>query len=258
MNEAIKKHIVHGLEKNVRFDGRKCIEMRDITIETGASQNAEGSARVKIGDTEVIAGVKLTVEDPFHDTADQGNLMVNAELLPLSSPRFEQGPPSIEGILLARVIDRGIREAHAIDVKKLCIKEGSKVWSVSVDICTINDDGNLLDASALAAMAAIKDAVYPEYDLESNAINYQKKTTKKLPLAKEPVQVTVHKIGTHLVIDPLPDEERLAEAQLVIATLANGEICALQKTGKTPFSLDEIEKMLSVAGEQSAELRKLL
>ena len=194
MNDAVKKHIMRGLEKGVRADGRKLIEMRDISIETGASKNAEGSARVKIGDSEVIAGVKLAVESPFGDTSDQGNLMVNAELLPLSSSRFEVGPPSIEGILLARVIDRGIREAHAIDVKKLCIKQGDKVWSVSVDICTINDDGNLLDASALAAMAAIKDAVYPEYDMETNSVNYSKKTTKKLPLAKEPVQVTVHKI----------------------------------------------------------------
>ncbi|MEK7871091.1 MAG: hypothetical protein AAB244_01745 [Nitrospirota bacterium] len=33
MNEAIKKHIIHGLEKNVRFDGRKCIELRNITID---------------------------------------------------------------------------------------------------------------------------------------------------------------------------------------------------------------------------------
>ncbi|HLC85000.1 MAG TPA: exosome complex protein Rrp42 [Candidatus Nanoarchaeia archaeon] len=258
MNDAVKKHIMRGLEKGVRADGRKLIEMRDISIETGASKNAEGSARVKIGDSEVIAGVKLAVESPFGDTSDQGNLMVNAELLPLSSSRFEVGPPSIEGILLARVIDRGIREAHAIDVKKLCIKQGDKVWSVSVDICTINDDGNLLDASALAAMAAIKDAVYPEYDMETNSVNYSKKTTKKLPLAKEPVQVTVHKIGTHLLIDPLPEEQELAEAQLTIATLANGEICALQKTGKAPFSLVEIEKMLSVSGTQSAELRKLL
>ena len=116
----IKDHIISLLAKDMREDGRKLTEYRKpIKIEYGISpKSAEGSSRVMIGDTEVVAGVKLEVGKPFPDTPDDGVLMVNAELLPLSNPDFESGPPSIASIELARVVDRGIRESHMIDTEK--------------------------------------------------------------------------------------------------------------------------------------------
>jgi len=113
-----------------RFDNRKPDEFREITIETGVAKNAEGSARVKIGKTEVLVGVKMNIGEPYPDSPDKGNLMTTAELLPLSSPRIQLGRPGIESIELARVIDRGIRESKFIQLDKLCIKKGEKVWNV--------------------------------------------------------------------------------------------------------------------------------
>ena len=164
--ERIKKYLQEGK----RFDGRKLEEFRDLTIETGVSKNAEGSARVKLGNTEVLVGVKLGVGTPYPDSPNKGNLMTTAELLPLSSPRFESGPPNINSIELARVTDRGIRESKCIDFKKLCIKEGEKVWILLIDICPINDDGNLRDAAALGAIAALKDLKFPKYDEEKGIL----------------------------------------------------------------------------------------
>ena len=88
MNNEFRLHVQKSLKKNIRFDGRKLDQCRPITVEYGISKNAEGSARVKIGNTEVLAGVKMSIESPYPDVPDQGNLMVNAELLPMSSPDF--------------------------------------------------------------------------------------------------------------------------------------------------------------------------
>ncbi len=118
MNEFLKSHIVKWFEKGKRYDGRALDEYRPVVVEYGVTKNAEGSARVKIGDTEVIAGVKLSVEKPYPDTPKDGNLMVGAEPLPLSSPDYEAGPPNEESIEVARVVDRGLRESKAIDTKK--------------------------------------------------------------------------------------------------------------------------------------------
>ena len=144
-------------KQDKRLDGRAMTEYRQpIAIETEISWTAEGSAKVQIGNTTVMAGVKLSLEKPYNDTPEEGGIMVNVELLPLSHPDYEPGPPGIKAIELARVIDRGIREAKAIDMKKLCIKPGEKAWFVTIDIITINDDGNLFDAAGLAALAALK------------------------------------------------------------------------------------------------------
>ena len=96
---ATKDYVTILLSKDLRSDNRKLDEYRKpITIETNISPKSEGSAKVTIGDTIVIAGIKMDIGEPFPDTQDQGNLMVNAELLPLSNPDFESGPPDVHSI----------------------------------------------------------------------------------------------------------------------------------------------------------------
>jgi len=163
MSNALREHIIKLFEAGTRLDGRKLDEYRKISLDVDVISTAEGSARVKIGKTDVISGVKLEVMEPYPDTQDQGSIMVGAELLPLSSPNFELGPPSKDAVELARIVDRGIRESKALDLKKLCIKEGEKVWMLIIDLVTINHDGNLFDASALAAIAALKNMKFPDF-----------------------------------------------------------------------------------------------
>lgn len=248
-------HLVKTLNSGARYDGRGFEEIREISVETGVSKSAEGSARVRFGKTDVIVGIKMSVETPYPDTADQGNLAVNAELLPMSSPEFEAGPPGIAAVELARVVDRGIRESKAIDQKKLCITAGEKVWSVMIDICTINDAGNLIDASALAAVAALKDAKFPKY--ENGQIDYSEHT-ERLPIAKEPVTLTVYKIGGNMIVDPIHEEEKAVDARLTAAVLKDGSICALQKGGASPLTAEEIDAMLAIVLKKAAELRSKL
>lgn len=252
----ILDHVNNLLDKGVRFDRRAFDEFREISVERGITPNAEGSARVKIGDTEVLAGVKMSVEKPYPDSPEKGNISVNVELLPLSSPRFEPGPPSIEAVEIARVVDRGIRESGAIDVKQLCIEPAEKVWTAFIDICTINDAGNLQDAASLAALVALKDTRLPE--IVDGAVNYKKKTDAGLPLSVDPIEVTVVKIGKNLIVDPTSEEEKVLDGRLTAAITDDNSICALQKGGDETLSLEEIDKMLTIATEKSQEIRKFL
>lgn len=252
-----KEHILKYVTKGLRYDGRKMDEYRPISIECGVSHSAEGSARVRIGETEVIAGVKLGMEKPYPDTPAQGNLMINAELTPLSSPEFETGPPGERAIETSRVIDRGIRESKAIDITKLCVEVGEKAWSVIVDIVTVNDAGNIADAAALATIAALKDAVYPALD-ENGSVDYTKKTKNKLPLVQTPIELTIIKIGEQLLVDPTPEEEAVLDARLTIALNDKDMVCAMQKGGESPLTVEEIGAMIDLATKHTKEIRKKL
>jgi len=252
-------HVVKLLNAGKRMDGRGLLDYRKpIDIEQDIIKTAEGSARVKIGKTEVIVGVKLEVGTPYPDTPDEGTIIVGAELLPLSNPEFELGPPGIQAVELARVVDRGIRESKAIDFKKLCIEEGNKVWLVVIDICTINDDGNLLDASSLAALAALKTVKFPKYDEKAEKVNYKEKTSKKLEVEKEPIAITVTKIGGKLIVDPTTEEEKVLDARLTVITEKDGTLCALQKGGDAPLTSDEVMQIVDIAAEKGKELRGAL
>ena len=244
------------LNQDHRVDMRKLDEYRKVKVELGVSKTAEGSAKVTLGETVVIAGVKLDVGEPFPDNPDEGSIIVTAELSPIASPDFELGPPDSQSIELARVVDRGIRESEAIDFKKLCIKEGEKAWTVFVDIYSLNDDGNLQDAAFLAAMAALKNTRFPK--LKDDKVIYGELTDKKLPLVKEPIECTLVKINGKIIADPNLREEKALSARLTVAVTKEGNICALQKGGDKGLSPDDVDKMIDMAIKGTKELRKLI
>lgn len=252
----MKPHLKNIILKGYREDGRKFDELRELTIETGISTSAEGSAKVKLGETEVIAGVKMSIEKPFSDTEDEGILMVNAELLPLSSSKFELGPPSFDSIELSRVVDRAIRESKFIDVKKLCIKKGEEVWSVMIDIYPINAAGNLFDAASIAALAALKDTKIPP--VKDGKVDYKKKGTVGLPMKKEiPLECTIFVVGDKLLVDPTDEEEEITEARLTVGTIGK-ELCALQKGGWKSLKEEQIKEIIELAMTKIEEIKKKL
>ena len=255
----MKEYIQQAVKKGKHIDGRELTSYRDpITIETGISKNAEGSARVKIGNTEVLAGIKMEIGEPYPDSPDEGTIIVTAELLALSNPEFESGPPGIQATEIARIVDRGIRESKYLDFKKLCIRKGEKIWMVLIDIYTINDDGNLIDAAALATLAALRDANLPV--VKDDKVDYGNFTTKKLPLDEKnmPVTVTVNKIGDGLVIDANNKEEEAITSRVTTAVKPNGDISAMQKGGEEGLTHEEIEKMVDIAIQKREELVKHL
>lgn len=173
---SIKRDYLSKLaEQGKRADGRTFNEFRKIEIETGLISKAEGSARVKIGNTQVVAGIKILIGTPYPDTPDSGVMTTAAELIPMASPDFEAGPPREKAIELARVVDRGIRESKIIEVDKLCLEPGEAIWMVFIDIHIIDFDGNLFDASSLAALAALHNAVIPIERLRPDLEKLQEK-----------------------------------------------------------------------------------
>lgn len=254
ISKITKKSIEEFLKEGRRLDGRKPDEFRKFKIETDVVEKAEGSATVTLGDSEVIVGVKLNVGTPFSDTPDQGVLMTGAELTALSHDEFEMGPPGPDAIELARVVDRAIRESEIIDLDTLCITAGEAVWTVFVDIYTLNADGNLFDAACLAAMSALSTAKMPEYK-DGEVIRENLK--KKLPMKGKVVSATFAKIGDHILVDPTMDEEEASEARLTVG-IKEGNIVSLQKGGEGGFTDKEVDEMLDRALKHSKNLLKAL
>jgi len=250
-----QEYVLKLLEADERVDGRKLDEFRNIKIETDIIERAEGSARVKIGKTDVIVGIKMDLAEPFPDIPDEGMLKTGAEFSPIASPDFTSGPPGEDATELARIVDRGIRESECIDLEKLCLKSGEKVWCVFVDVHMINHDGNLIDTSALAAVAALMKTKIPE--LKGDEI-IRDKLKKKLPIKHTPITITVGKVLGKFLIDPIREEEEVLDSKLTVAVMEDGKICAMQKSGNQGLSDEETIKMIDLAIKKSKEIRKLL
>jgi exosome complex component RRP42 len=252
-----QKQIAQLIAKGKRLDDRELTDYREIKLEQGIIERAEGSARVLLGKTEVMVGTKIETGEPFPDTPNEGVLTVNAELVPLASSTFEPGPPDENSIELARIVDRGIRESKAIDTEKLCIEPGKKVFVVFVDVYVLNHDGNLIDASALAAMAALLNTKMPNYEVEEGEVKLKSGYTP-LPMKKCPITITFAKINDKLIVDPCLEEEQVMDARISIAIDDDGNICAIQKGGSGYFTQEQVLEAAEIAKEKAEEMRKKL
>ena len=248
--------IVELAKEGKRLDGRKLDEMRPISIETDISENAEGSAKVKLGLTEVIAGTKMLPSQPYPDSRDEGSISVNAELLPLANPEYEFGPPSIDQVVFSRVVDRGIRESKSMDLKSLCIREGELAWTTFIDYYAINADGNLIDAGAIASLIAVMRTKIPKLDENDKVIKHE--FDGMLKLRRLPLQTTYVKIAGKIMLDPTYIEEKAADAKFSVATTEDGYLCSFQKSTGGSFTAQEVEGMCDLAFKVTKEIRKQL
>jgi exosome complex component RRP42 len=252
-----QKRIAELVSSGKRLDGRGLTDYREIQVEVGVIERAEGSARVRLGKTEVMAGIKIETGQPFPDVPNQGVLTVNAELVPLASPTFEPGPPNENAVELARIVDRGIRESKAIELEKLCVEPGKKVFIVFIDVYVLNHDGNLIDASALAALAALLNTKMFNYELEGGEIKIKPGYTP-LPIRNYPIAVTFAKINDKLIVDPWLEEEQVMDARLTMTLDKDGKICAIQKGGYGYLTTQQILEAAKIAREKTEELRKVV
>jgi len=288
---VIKRDYITKLaEQGKRIDGRTFDSYRTIDIETKVVNKAEGSARVKIGNTQVLCGIKMDIGEPFPDTPATGVMSTAAEFVPLASPDFESGPPRENAIELARVVDRGVRESQVIQLEKLCVSPGEKVWLVFIDIHILDYDGNLFDAASLAALAALLTTKVPlsrfiktlnekeraswqeqlkdiyripgvdEVPFGADETSTDKKIVENfpLPMIEPPISCTAVKINDFVLFDPCFDEEIIADARLTVATDNKGDLRAMQKGLSGSFTREEIQKVIKGALDNGQEIRKKL
>jgi exosome complex component RRP42 len=253
--KIMRSKIYSLLLQDKRIDGRKPTDLRPIKIETGLLSKAEGSALVSMGSTKILTGIKVEVGAPFPDRPDEGTFTVNAELLPLASASFEPGPPDERGIELARVVDRSLREGRVLDLKKLCLIEGEKVYVLFIDIYVLDYDGNYFDPSLISALAALATAKLPRYDVVDGKI--QKTGEYFTPEIRSlPFTVMVGVIGEKFLLDPQLEEEKVLDVSLVMGADEKGNITCVQKNSPGQVPLELMDSIVDIVIEKTGEIRR--
>jgi exosome complex component RRP42 len=252
-----KKQMMESISTGKRLDERSLDETRPIEIELDVIKKASGSAWVKLGKTEVVAGVKVETGEPFEGLENSGALIITAEVLPIASPHIEPGPPDEETIELARVVDRGVRQSEMLELSKLVLVPGKIVYTIFVDCSIINVDGNLLDATSYAVVAALASCKLPVFEIKDDKV-VDTGRTQEPPITTIPVSVTTVKIGDYLLLDPNIEEEACMDARLTITTNSKGSIVAMQKGLKGYFTVDEVKSIADKAINKGEEIRAIL
>ncbi len=257
VNTLLRDYLYDLVKEGKRLDGRAFDEIRPIEVKEGLFTKSEGEAWVKLGKTQVLVGVKFDVGEPFPDTPDKGVLVTNAELLPVASPTFEPGPPNEDAIEISRVVDRAIRSADAVDLNNLVIKEGELVYMIFLDMYVLDHDGNLDDALTIASLIALGRAKYPKVIYKGEGDIEVLEEKESLVLRDLPINFTFVKIGDALLLDPLLEEEMVAEASITIAINQEGKVCSIQKR-QGYFTMEEIKKAVEIGRSKWTDVASVI
>ncbi|MGA1821610.1 MAG: RNA-binding protein [Thermoplasmatota archaeon] len=244
-----RAHIRKLAEEGSRSDGRKFDQMRPLRIETGIIGSYNGSSRVRLGGTEVMAGIFMDTSRPYPNNPNSCTMHTKMDLNPMASPlfgRFDMEPDIIE---LSRVVDRGIRGSDMIDMGSLVIRPGEEVWRINMDLVVLDFDGNLIDGGNLALLKALQSTVVP-------ASRYDLGTDHPMPIKTLPISTTFVKIGDCLLFDPTSLEESVADARITITTDSDGIMRSLQKGGFGSFRPDEVRDAYARSVNVGERIRK--
>ncbi|XP_044789736.1 exosome complex component RRP42 isoform X5 [Bubalus kerabau] len=97
LSEAEKVYIVHGVQEDLRVDGRGCEDYRCVEVETDVVSNTSGSARVKLGHTDILVGVKAEMGTPKLEKPNEGYLEFFVDWIPrVRVLEDEEGSKDIE------------------------------------------------------------------------------------------------------------------------------------------------------------------
>ncbi|PIA59211.1 hypothetical protein AQUCO_00400233v1 [Aquilegia coerulea] len=210
-----EKHFIQGgIAQDLRSDGRKRLTYRPISVETGVLAQANGSARVKLGGTDVIASVKAELGRPNHLYPDKGKVSIYVDCSPTAAPMFEgRGGEELSAELsaaLQRCLLGGRSGAGAgINLSALIVVEGKMCWDLYIDGLVVSSDGNLLDALGAAIKAALSNTGIPKVNVavgasadEEPEVDISDEEFLQFDTSGVPVIVTLTKVGITLLMRP--------------------------------------------------------
>lgn len=228
-----------------RRDGRSVDEGRPVSIERGVNLYAEGSAYIKVGNTEVLCLATVEEKVPsFLRGKGVGWVTAEYSMLPRATSertRRERKGAGGRTMEIQRLIGRSLRAV--VNMPLL----GER--SVTVDCDVIQADGGTRSASITGAYVALHDAL-------SKLV--EKELIASLPILEEVAAVSVGVVSGIPVLDLDYAEDSTADVDMNLVMTGSGKLVEIQGTAEAePFDRSVMDELVTLAEGGIANLVNL-
>ena len=229
--------LLYSRGKLMRSNNRSATDLRPVEIVPDYISSAEGSALIRLGETQVIC--TASVEDgvpAFMKGMGKGWITSEYAMIPRATEsrtprevtRGRQGGRTME---IQRLIGRSLRAV--VDMVRLGERT---VW---IDCDVIRADGGTRTASITGALVALGLALQR---LVEN------KTLPRVPLKDYIAAISVGVVGGEVLLDLDYAEDSNAEVDMNVVVTGSGSLVEVQSTAEgRAFSREELNKLLEVA-----------
>lgn len=212
--------------------------LRRTVLEIGVLRHAEGSARIRVGNTEVLCAATVEERVPaFRKGSGKGWVTAEYAMLPRSSAERIQ-----------REAVRGRQEGRTLEIQRLIGRSLRSVVDLAsfgertllVDCDVIEADGGTRTASITGACVALHQAF--TWLVEQEKIAYQ-------PMRDLVAAVSVGIVGNRAVLDLCYEEDVRAQVDMNVVMTGSGGFVEVQGTAEgSPFSHPQLMELLDLAG----------
>lgn len=283
LSSSERLFIRQGISDDLRLDGRARLAFRQVVVEKDPVPQAAGSAKIRVGETEVLCSVKGDILEPSAGKPGQGRIVFSVDVASgaaIGQPREgdDRSARQEEAAVRAAFLHRLFLTSSPtlIDLDQLCIVSGRFAWSLSVDVLVLQGGGgNLADTMALAVHAALLSVRLPKVTVEEGeavglSLSDDPSDLQSLQCDALPLSVTFALFGgvgeaASFVIDPAAAEEAAADCLLSIGISGKGHIVMMRKHQSPlslgtygPLLLPTVEEILSLSKGLFAPLQRLI
>ncbi|GMT02817.1 hypothetical protein PENTCL1PPCAC_24991 [Pristionchus entomophagus] len=234
LSDAERVFIIHGIQEGLRNDGRSCGDYRPMWVERGVLATTDGSSRVRIGDTDILCGVKCELVECEDSSKETERLVFSVDCSANATPQFigKGGDDYAEELedALHLAYDN---ECAIPDLAKLTLTS-THFWRLYVDVVILQYGGAVVDAASVAAKAALFETeivklVTRAADEKKMAIDLPEGgDTWRMDVKSAPLISSITKIGLTNVVDVTHEEETCSFAALWVGA-------SVQKSGTEPL-----------------------
>lgn len=261
------------MELDLRNDGRKRLDFRSFHVEVDVVPQAAGSARIRLGRTEVLVSIKTDIDRPDLDRPGHGNIVcsVDAASGAAAASAAGSGMTDMEDrqrsdklAELSTMLTSILKDSGGLDLTQLCIVEGKHCWNIFVDALILDEDGNLMDTIILATRAALARTRLPGVTIEESGeeteivLSDDPAKSKLIDYIPIPVTVTMSLIGNSIIADATIPEEVCSDASLIVAVDKNSNILFSKKMLSGFIESSNVLEMVHTAQRLAASILNTL
>ncbi|MCS7093744.1 MAG: exosome complex exonuclease Rrp41 [Candidatus Aenigmarchaeota archaeon] len=225
-----KKTNIQLMVDGRRIDGRLPEQLREIEMKIGEIENADGSARVRFGNTEALVAVygPRSLFPKFLQESDMAILRVVYSMAPFSVDERKNPAPDRRSIEISKVTKDALSGAVFLEEFPRTV--------IDVYEYIIQADGSTRVTAINAASLALASAGIPMKDLVAAC--------------------SVGKIGDVLIVDLCGKEDNYSESDMAVAMMpSKGLITLLQMDGR--LTKEEVLQLLKKAEENCKKIYEM-
>jgi ribonuclease PH len=223
--------------KLIRNDQRTATELRRVEITPNVVSSAEGSALIRLGETQVVCTASIDDGVPqFMKGCGKGWITSEYAMIPRATetrtPReATRGRQAGRTMEIQRLIGRSLRAVTDLDAL------GERTAWVDCDV--IRADGGTRTASITGALVAL--------GLAAQKL-LEEKVLRRIPLKDYVAAISVGMVGSEILLDLDYSEDSNAEVDMNVVMTGSDQLVEVQATAEgKAFSPDDLMKLVEAA-----------